>query len=71
MLIDSFTDCVRTSDGATRNMAIAVPSARVRLAVLVACSFVDVVAFGKAGFAKKKEDQCRRSRTTFSAANRV
>ena len=28
-------------------MATAVPSARVELAVLVACSFVDVVAFRK------------------------
>ena len=36
------------------------PSARVKLAVLVACSFVDVVAFRKAGLAKKEEDQCRR-----------
>ena len=30
-------------------MATAVPSARVELAVLVACSFVDVVAFRKVG----------------------
>ena len=36
-------------------IATAVPSARVELAVLVACSFVDVVAFRKAGIAKKKE----------------
>ena len=41
------------------------PSARVELAVLVACPFVDVVAFRKAGLAKKEEDQCRRARTTF------
>ena len=47
MLINPFTDRVRTSRGAKSNMATAVPSARVELAVLVACSFVDVVAFRK------------------------
>ena len=70
MLINSFTDRVHTSHRAKSNMATAVPSARVELAVLVACSFVDVVAFRKAGLAKK-EDQCRRARTTFSVVNRV
>ena len=47
-------------------MATAVPSAGVELAVLVACSFVDVVAFRKAGLAKGRRpvqesqdyDQC-------------
>ena len=71
MLINSFTDRVCTSHRAKSNMATAVPSARVELAVLVACSFVDVVAFRKAGLAKKEEDQCRRARTTFSVVNRV
>ena len=70
MLINSFTDRVCTSHRAKRNMATAVPSVRVELAVLVACSFVDVVAFRKAGLAKK-EDRCRRVRTTFSVVNRV
>ena len=49
MLINPFTNRVRTSRGAKSNMATAVPSARVELAVLVACSFVDVVAFRKVG----------------------
>ena len=64
---------MRTSRGAKSNMAT-VPSARVELAVLVACSFVDVVAFRKVGstnISKIEEDQCRRARTTFSAVNRV
>ena len=52
MLINPFTNRVRTSCGAKSNMATAVPSARVELAVLVACSFVDVVAFRKVGLAK-------------------
>ena len=52
-------------------MAIAVRSARVELVVLVACLFVDVVAFRKAGLAKKEENQCKRASTTFSAVNRV
>ena len=43
------TDRVCTSHRAKSNMATAVPSARVKLAVLIACSFVDVVAFRKVG----------------------
>ena len=46
MLINPFTGRVHTSRGAAKsNMATAVPNARVELAVLAACSFVDVVAF--------------------------
>ena len=52
MLINPFTDRERTSRGAKSNVATAVPSARVELAVLVACSFVGVVAFRKADLAK-------------------
>ena len=71
MLINPFTVRALTSRGAKSKVATAVPSARVELAVLVACSFVDVVEFRKAGLAKKEEDQCKRARTTFSAVNRV
>ena len=38
---------MRTSRGAGNIIATAVPSARVELAVLLACSFVDVVALEK------------------------
>jgi len=54
MLINSFTHRVCTSRGAKSNVATAVPSARVELAVLVACYFVDVGAFRKADLAKER-----------------
>ena len=71
MLINPFTDRACTSCRAKSTVVPINPSARVKLAVLVACSFVDMVAFRKAGLAKKEEDKCKKARITFGAVDRV